>query len=218
VTPQQADAITADPNQPDPKIIFNPNVGRYDVEADVGPSFGTRREEAFNAFSQILSQNQQAFAIVGDFWAQNADFPGADELADRLKRGLPPQYQPGPPPQVQQLQQAMQQQGQHAQQLLGKADAEVARLKAEIVRLQETAKDKSADLAIKDYDAETRRLAAVGNIDQTSLQIIVRQMVEQMLGTPLTPMLQRHANIEQSLQPPPDPQQQPQPQAAGAMS
>jgi hypothetical protein len=70
--------------------------------------------------------------------------------------------------------------------------------------MKEEAKDRAGELAIKDYDAETRRLAAVGNIDQTSLQIIVRQMVEQMLGTPLVPVLQGHAGIEQSLQPPPD--------------
>ena len=200
ITPQQADAVTADPNVPNPRVIFNPNVGRYDVEADVGPSFGTQREEAANAFAQIMAQNPAAFQVVGDFWAQNSDFPGADELADRLRRGLPPQYKADTPdPQLQAV-------TQHAQQLLGQADQEIQQLKQQLTAAQMQLKDKSEETAVKDYDAETRRLAAVGNIDPASLQIIVRQMVEEMLNTSLTPMLARHAAIEQSLQPEPQPE------------
>src|SRR5436190_6560138 len=101
LTQGEAQEQMQDPDRPDPSIIFNPNVGLYDVEADVGPSYGTQRQEAANAFSQIMAQNPAAFQIVGDFWATNSDFPGADELADRLKRGLPPQYKAdAPDPQV----------------------------------------------------------------------------------------------------------------------
>jgi hypothetical protein len=191
VNPEQAKAVQEDPNQPDPKVIFNPMVGRYDVEADVGPSYGTQRQEAFNAFSQILSQNQAAFAIVGDFWAANADFPGADELAERLKRGLPPQYK-GQDPQLQAAQQALQQQGQQAQGLLQKADAELSHLKAQVALLTEQAKDKAADLAIRDYDSETKRLAAVGAVDPTALKVIVRSMLSEMLGMPALPVMHAH--------------------------
>jgi len=174
-------------------MIFNPNVGKYDVEADVGPSYGTLRQEAFNAFSQILAQNQQAFSIVGDFWAANADFPGAEELAERMKRGLPPQYKPGPPPELVQAQ-------QQAHQLLGQADAHIAQLQAQLAQAQIANKDKAAENAINDYKAETERLKAVGSIDPLSLQVIVRQMVQDMLATELHPMLQRHAEIESGLQ------------------
>jgi hypothetical protein len=200
LTPEQAQSATEDPSQPNPQVIFNPNVGRYDVEADVGPSFGTQRQEAANAFAQIMAQNPAAFQVVGDFWAQNSDFPGADQLADRLKRGLPPQYKPGPDPQVAQLQQALQQTHQNAQQILQQADAKVATLQGEVARLNEQLKDKGSEIAIKDYDAETRRLAAVGNIDPMSLQVIVRQMVQDMLQTELHPVLQQHAAIESGLQ------------------
>jgi hypothetical protein len=192
LTPQQADAMKADPNTPDPKVIFNPNVGRYDVEADVGPSFGTRREEAANAFSEIMKANPAAFQIVGDFWAQNSDFPGADELAERLQRGLPPQYKPGPDPQMQQLQQAMQQQGQQAQQLLQKADAEVASLKAQVVHLQEQAKDKSQSIDIDDYKAETERLKAVAAADPGAAQVLIRSMLSDLLGMPALPVMHEH--------------------------
>ncbi len=190
---EQAKAQTEDEGQPDPLIIFNPNVGRYDVEADVGPSYGTRRQEAFNAFSQILAQNQASFPIVGDYWASNADFPGADQLAERLKRGLPPQYKPGPPPEVAMLTQQMNQQQQQFHELMQGAQKRV-------IDLERQLKDKGEANQIDDYKAETDRLKAVGQIDPMSLQIIVRQMVTDMLQTDLHPMLQNHAQIEAGLQ------------------
>jgi hypothetical protein len=64
ITPEQAKGIDEDDNNPiDVKVIFNPNIGKYDVEADVGPQYGTRRQEAFNAFSQIVANNPQAFLL-----------------------------------------------------------------------------------------------------------------------------------------------------------
>src|SRR5580765_7666174 len=200
VTPGQAQQQQEDPERPDPTVIFNPNVGTYDVEADVGPSYGTQRQEAAHAFSTIMAQNPAAFQIVGDFWAANSDFPGADELADRLKRGLPPQYKAGPDPQVMAITQQAQQMQQQAQGLLQKADAEIAGLKAQLVHAQEMLKDKGAEIAIDDYKAETDRLKAVGGIDPLSLQVIVRQMVSDMLQTELHPVLQQHAAQQSELQ------------------
>ena len=76
--------------------------------------------------SDHAAQNPAAFQVLGDFWAENSDFPGADELADRLKRGLPPQYRAGPDPQVAAVTQQAQQMQQQAQGLLQKADAQIA--------------------------------------------------------------------------------------------
>ena len=197
LSPEQAKIAQDDPNQPNPAIIFNPTVGDYDVEADVGPAYGTQRQEAANAFAQIMAQNPAAFQVVGDFWAQNSDFPGAEELADRLKRGLPPQYQSGAPdPQVQQVKAASQQMQQHAQQLLGQADQQIEALTKQVAQLTTQLKDKAVEHTLDDYNAETNRLKAVGQIDQHAVQLIVRQMLEDMWQTKLDPMLQRHADIQ----------------------
>lgn len=213
----QAHQTTPDPVQPPPqpsmnaqpdpdaerqaamRTVFNPKIGRYAVVADVGPSYATKRQEAFNAFSQVIQSNASAFAVVGDFWAKNADFPGADEMALRLKQGLPPQYKSGPDPQVQQITAQAAQMQQHAQDLLKQADAQISSLQAELVRQQELMKDKSAEIAVKDYAAETDRLKVVGGIDPMAMQIIVRQMVQDMLQTELHPMLQQHADIQAGL-------------------
>lgn len=114
-----------------------------------------------------------------------------------------------------QLQQQLQQTHQTAQQLMQKADAQIATLQAQVVHAEERLKGKAGELAIKTldqenkaYDNETKRLAAVGQIDPMSLQIIVRQMVQDMLQTDIIPHLQAHADIESGLQqqmPPPMP-------------
>lgn len=195
--------------QPDPdqaaadavKTIWNPNVGKYAVVADVGPSYATRREAAFNAFSQIMGQHPDAFNIVGDFWAKNADFPGSDELADRLKRGLPPQYRDGAPdPQVQQLQQQLQQTNQHANQTLQQADAEIAHLKADLARMQEQAKERGGELATRDYQAETERLKAVATADPAAAQVIIRGMLTQLLGMDALPVMHAHQAADTALE------------------
>jgi hypothetical protein len=112
--------------------IFNPAVGKYDVMVDVGPGYATRREEAFNAFTQIASQNPQMMGVIGDLMFKNADFPGADEIAIRLERLVPPQAKgEGAPPEVEQMQQQMQQQNQMMNKMIDELAAAKMQLKAE---------------------------------------------------------------------------------------
>ena len=92
--------------------IFNPTVGRYDVVVDTGPAYQTQRQEAFAALSDIAARNPALMQVAGDLIMRAADFPMANELADRLEKTLPPglqdkKGQPQIPPEVQQqLQQA----------------------------------------------------------------------------------------------------------------
>jgi Phage P22-like portal protein len=86
------------------RIVFNPNVGEYDAEADVGPNYATRRQQAWDAFVQIVTQAPTLLSIVGDVMFHNADFPDADKIAERLRKeieatkpylldeGMSPQY------------------------------------------------------------------------------------------------------------------------------
>lgn len=104
-------------------IIFNPNVGRYDVQSDVGPGYATKRQEAFNAFTQIVQHNPELTNIVGDLLFKNADFPGAEEIAERLERMVPPMAKgEGISPEVE----AMQGQLQNLQGVIGKLTEQLA--------------------------------------------------------------------------------------------
>jgi Phage P22-like portal protein len=107
-TAAQAYARKQAENEEDVRAIFNPNIGLYDVEADTGPAYATRRQEAWNAFMQIIPQAKELMSIAGDLVFQAADFPMADELAERLKRMVPPQaLGKGPSPEVVQAQQTI---------------------------------------------------------------------------------------------------------------
>ncbi len=121
--------VTIDPNAPqayaekgiDKKTvasIFNPNVGKYDVEAEIGPDNGTQRQETFKALTQIFTADKDLMKIAGDIYFRNADFAGADQLSERLQRSIPPQILgEGPPPQLIQANQRIQELTQDMQKM-----------------------------------------------------------------------------------------------------
>lgn len=64
--------------------------GKYDVRVGVGPSYKTRRLEAASSMVELASVFPQLLQVSGDLVAKNLDWPGADEIAERLKKLLPP--------------------------------------------------------------------------------------------------------------------------------
>lgn len=145
--------------------IFNPNVGRYDVVADVGPGYATRRQEAFNAMTQIATQNPTFMNVAGDLMFKSADFPLADELAERWSRTIPPAVKgDAPPPEVQQMQQQMQ------------------TMQNAIAALQEKLTNKDADHNIRSYEAETKRITAIGNSGPTITPDEIRPVFMQLMA------------------------------------
>lgn len=161
------------------RLIFNPNVGKYDVEADIGPSYATRREEAWNAIVQIISTNKEMAGMIGDILFRNADFPGADEIAERLKKMLPPQLMmnDNSSPQMQAMQQQFQAQTQKMQSLIGELMQKLAE-----ERLKLKAKDAQKEIDI--FEAETNRLRAVADV-QTKMATsreLVQQTTDELLG------------------------------------
>jgi hypothetical protein len=156
--------------------IFNPSVGKYDVMADVGPAFATQRQEAFNAYSQILAQNKELTAVIGDIALRFADFPGAEEAAERLRRMVPQQaMEDGPAPDLL----AAQQQIKSLEELVQNLATKLADKTAKHINDQEKT-------AISAYDAQTKRLAALKDALNTSpekLVELVRQVIEEAEAT-----------------------------------
>lgn len=79
-----------DPKRGDNKL-YDLTVGKYDVIVDVGPSYETKRIEAADNLTRIIGVAPQIAQYCSDIIVRNLDFPGAQELADRLKKTLPPQ-------------------------------------------------------------------------------------------------------------------------------
>jgi len=176
--------------------VLNPAVGKYDVISDVGPSYATQRQEAFNAFSQLIAQNKEAWAVVGDLWAKSADFPGSEQLADRLYKLLPPAVKGGPSPVEQDLTQKLQQISQVA-------NAAVSELQQKLAEAEQKLKDQEEDLRRKDYEAETGRIAAIGKIDPEGIKPLVREMESQAMGQPIVPLMHQHAAADRAMRPQP---------------
>lgn len=63
--------------------------GRYDVRLRTGPSYATQRLEAADSMLQFVQAFPAAAALIGDLIAKNMDWPGADKIAERLKRAIP---------------------------------------------------------------------------------------------------------------------------------
>lgn len=85
-----------------PQLLNDLSQGAYDVRVKIGPAYATRRAEAADSMMQFVQAVPQAAALVGDLVARNMDWPGAEEIADRLKRTLPPQLSgEAPPPEAQ---------------------------------------------------------------------------------------------------------------------
>lgn len=101
--------VPAPPGTPGAKVI-DLTKGEYTVAATVGKSFTTRREEGASAMGELAAAAPQLLPVFADLYVGNLDFPGARQIADRLKKVLPPQVQDGDSPETQlaQLQQQMQ--------------------------------------------------------------------------------------------------------------
>lgn len=87
-------------------------VGKYDVTVTTGPNYQSKRQEAVESMLQLTSAYPPLMQIAGDLVVRNMDWPGAEEVAERIKKTLPPALQgddanaPQPPtPQMQALMQ-----------------------------------------------------------------------------------------------------------------
>lgn len=142
--------------------VYDLTTGKYDVTCEAGPSFTTKREEASVQMVEFIRAYPNAAPLIGDLLAKNLDWPGADDIADRLKAMLPPQVT-GQNPQVQQLTQMLQQQDAQAREAVDQLKRDLEGIKA----------DKNLEarkLMIDAYNAETDRMKVIGDQRQQALQ------------------------------------------------
>lgn len=116
------------------EVKYDLSLGKYDVAVETGPSFATKRQEASDYMIQFIQAYPQAAPLIGDLIAKAQDWPGATEIAERLKKTLPPgiaeedKDKPQIPPEIQQQMMQMDQEIQSLQSELGQA-AEALRIK-----------------------------------------------------------------------------------------
>ena len=149
-----------DPMNPD---SIDMSVGQYDVQMSTGTSYTTRRVEAAQAMMDAIQVWPELMNVAGDLVAKAQDWPGADKLAERLKKTIPPQFLDDDekggglgitPQQLQEMQMQLQQLTVENHELKTKHDIEEAKLK------------------IDAYNAETLRIKALSDnqVDATKLE------------------------------------------------
>lgn len=92
--------------------IYSLDAGKYGVVVDTGPSYASKRQEAVEAMSEMTQAYPTLMQVAGDLMVKNMDWPGAQEISDRLKVMLPPQLQVDPKKQIPPMIQAQLQQMQ----------------------------------------------------------------------------------------------------------
>ena len=136
--------------------------GRYDVALSTGTSYTTRRVEAAQAMMDAIQVWPDLMGVAGDLVAKAQDWPGADKLAERLKKTIPPHLL-----------------GEDEEGGLGITAEQLAELQAtlqegqlEMQEMQRKLDDKSAEIQIDTYNAQTQRIRALSDnmVDDQELQ------------------------------------------------
>ena len=189
--------------------IYNPGVGIYDVCVTTGPSYMTKRQESMDAMGQILQGNPQLWAVAGDLFVKNMDWPGAQELSKRLAKTIDPKLMQNDDvnPELQAAQQQMQAMGQEMEQM-----HQMLQNVGKSIEMQELER-KDFEAQIKLFDAETKRLATVqASMSPEQIQDIVLGTVHGMMTNgDLVNEMQRDTmmNMQEDEQPMAPPMEQP---------
>jgi hypothetical protein len=202
----QADMVRIDPMQPEAvrevrdenniviDKIYNPSVGRYDVVVATGPGYLSQRQEAMDAMAQILQGNPNLWTVAGDLFVKNMDWPGAQEMAERLKKSLDPKLlaETDEDPALQAANQQIQAMGAEMEQMF--------------TMIQNVGKSMEAqELQIKEYEAETKRISALsgGMMPEQVQELVINTIRDVMnMGSMVGQMPQMQPPMQPEMMPP----------------
>lgn len=135
------------------------DAGKYDLTVTTGPSFTTRREEAAYSMTEALRAFPAAAPVIMPELAKNLDWPGADDIAEKLKQQSEGQI----PEQVQQL--------------IEEGKAQIAALTEENQKLKGEKVSDQADIAARMQEA---RMQAALDLQVAQLRIESEERIAQM--------------------------------------
>ncbi len=160
--------------------IYNLGVGKYDVCVTTGPSYMTKRQESLDAMSQLLQGNPQLWAVAGDLFIKNMDWPGAEEMAKRFSKTIDPKLlsDDDKTPELQAAEQQIQAMGQEMEQMHQMLKNVQQSMEARDIAIKEF------DSQVKAYQAETQRISAVqASMSPEQIQDIVMGTIAAAMDT-----------------------------------
>jgi hypothetical protein len=170
-------------------LINDVAIGKFDVTVKSGPSYQTQRMEAADSLMQFVQAVPAAGSVILDLIAKNMDWAGAQEIARRLQKILPPgvldqdeMEEAGiEPPQPNPEQQAQ----------MAKSEADIAQAEADKVRAQADMVKAEADIAMaqaKTAEAQAKlaeiemaaSVAGPSSIEETVRNLVADAIAELM--------------------------------------
>jgi hypothetical protein len=182
MNPQQPEAVKKIVNEQGIVIdkIYNPAVGKYDVQVITGPGYATKRQEALEAMAQLLQGNPQLWSVAGDLFVKNMDWPGAQEMAKRFAKTIDPKIigDDEDNPALAAAKQQMEAMNQELQQLHGMLQNVQQSFEARDIEVKEYKAQVDA------YNAETNRIKATqANMSPEQIQDIVMGTLHAAMDT-----------------------------------
>ena len=153
--------------------IYNPAVGKYDVRVITGPGYATKRQEALESMAQLLQGNPQLWSVAGDLFVKNMDWPGAQEMAARIRKTIDPKLlaDTDNDPALQAAQKQIEAMGQEMQMMHNMLMNVNQSIEARDVQVREF------EAKVKAFDAETKRIST------TMAGMTPEQIQDIVLGT-----------------------------------
>lgn len=92
VDPNTGEPKAVAPNSKGAKYYDLKNGARYGISIEIGAGFKTRLQEADESTTRMVEADPTLLTIIGDLVFRNKDFPGKDEIADRMERMIRAQH------------------------------------------------------------------------------------------------------------------------------
>lgn len=159
-------------------VLNDLTVGKYDVTVSTGPSYNSMREETVANMVEVGGKWPKLFEVAGDKLVKAMDWPGAQEIAERIAKTMPPglvddddeqpnmvQTPNGPIP------------ADQAGQLIGQMNQALEQMQGEMEKLE-------SGIAKAEVDARSReevaRINAESRQDVEELKGMITLLVERM--------------------------------------
>jgi hypothetical protein len=158
------------------KRPFDLSTGKYDVNVTTGQSFASKRAETAALMGDIMRGNPELMGVMGDLMFKYMDVAGAEQIASRLKKTIPPnlldesereEQEMAPDPEKMQM-----------AQMLEQAQMGMQQMQQQVMALEQQLKDKQMETALK---AKSEQVKAENDKIKLSLEGKKLELEEQKI-------------------------------------
>lgn len=163
------------------------SVADYSVTISVGPSYDTMRQEAVDGMIQTAQAWPKLMDVAGDKVVRSMDWPGADQIADRIAKTIPMELMTDEDKQAAGGEQTVQ--TPMGPVPVSQVPAMLGQMQQQLQQMTQALQDAESGLAKAQLDAESReRVAAMNNqakLDVTELKGMVDMLLAKMTPPPV---------------------------------